>query len=405
MTCGEDSLLKIWHERPASLQQHAASDSAAPKIRFSLLVPPQPSKSLLPWVSISLVHQPENATYLAAITRSGNLAIFEPADHDDLERDNYTFWHDWMADADFHVLSVGKVGRELLSSSANGAGLGRSSIPRRGQDTSFSVAWHREAAGPCWTAVKAGLDKKSLGLAVACMEGVKIFRTDGRRRLYLAAEWNAGLVEPERALGDGSGVRNKKQPSLVRDTTWSNGSVKGWDTIATASKDGYVRIWYLKTPNKLHKRNREEAGAGVDSMDPGAQAQQTSLTASPLSPHSQSLSSGPSSIFSPDDTDPTHVMQNVEKAAEFHAHPGGAAWRVSFSLNGEMLVSTGDDGAARCFKRAVSSFRGRPSVEGKWMEWGDISGPDGVDEQEDCNAQPISRRMSVEVRRKIPGNS
>jgi len=56
------------------------------------------------------------------------------------------------------------------------------------------------------------------------------------------------------------------------------------------------------------------------------------------------------------------VKHQVKKVAELMAH-GGSVWRVAFSQLGDLLVSTGDDGSVRTWKKAL---------DGKWLEYAQL---------------------------------
>ena len=56
-----------------------------------------------------------------------------------------------------------------------------------------------------------------------------------------------------------------------------------------------------------------------------------------------------------------HVVKQVSSLT--HAHGSGAVWQVSFTPMGDLLVSTGDDGMVRTWKRAL---------KGEWLEASEI---------------------------------
>lgn len=229
-------------------------------------------------------------TYLALITRDGHLSIMEPKDHDNLSGD----WVDWMEKQSFQVCSV----------------------PSRAQEASFRVKFHPDKL-PCWTAIAAGLDRKALSIAVAAMNVVKVYRTDKDRRLYLAAEL--------------SGSR-----SLVRDVAWAPGSVRGFDVIATAGKDGIVRVYEVRTP----------PAKGEEKATTNMQATSTTLTNDQVAAQLRVGRNVPSGISMglagaarvhdgrfDDSENSSRVMHTVHLVAELAEHRG-SVWRVSFSSMG-----------------------------------------------------------------------
>lgn len=139
-------------------------------------------------------------TWIAAITRDGYLVVLEPK-----EPDKYK---DWLTVDQFRVCTA----------------------PERGEETSFRVQFHHDPADITHTILPQS-DRRSLSLVVAAMDTVKIYRTDEDRRFYHAIELS----------GHGG---------LVRDISWANGSVRGYDLIASGGKEGLLRIFEVyTTPN------------------------------------------------------------------------------------------------------------------------------------------------------------
>ena len=232
---------------------------------------------------------------------------------------------DWFASSDFYIVEP---------------------LPQRSEETGFHISWHQERL-PCWSAVEAGLDRKSMGLAVAAMETVKVLRTDRERRFYLAAELTGAT-------------------DIIRGVAWSNGAMRGFDIIATASKDGIVRVYQLTTPPKRYSTT-------TNSHDMDVPVQQQSQTAP------SGIGAGLAEISRPNYAqgqdhqphDPHHVKQDVRLVAELNGHQG-AVWRVNFSFTGDILMSTGDDGSVKTWKR---------TFDGGWEEYADIDVD--VDEEDD----------------------
>jgi nucleoporin SEH1 len=251
-------------------------------------------------------------TYLGLITRDGNLCIMEPRDHDNLSGD----WADWMENRDFYVCPV----------------------PSRAQECSFKIVFHKEKL-PCWTAVAAGLNRRALSFAVIAMDVVKIYRTDNERRIYIAA-----ILE---------GAKD-----LVRDVAWANGSMRGFDIIATASKDGTVRIYELRTDGRA-------GGEGEEAKEP-----QQPLVKQDQHGKPSGIGASLAGANKPDDetaldagSDPSRIKQNVVLVAELNEHKG-AVWRCNFSHTGDVLTTSGDDGIIRSWKRGVDM---------KWRQYAEIN--------------------------------
>lgn len=136
-------------------------------------------------------------SWLALITRDGYLMVMEPISPDSLA--------DWQPLDQFRVCTA----------------------PERGEETSFRVQFHHDPTDITHT-LQPDSDSKSLSLVVAAMDTVKIYRTDSNRRFYHAIELNG-------------------HSGLVRDISWANGSVRGYDLIASGGKEGLVRIFEVYT--------------------------------------------------------------------------------------------------------------------------------------------------------------
>lgn len=144
-------------------------------------------------------------SWLAVITRDGYLMVMEPVSPDTLA--------DWQPLDQFRVCTA----------------------PQRGEETSFKVQFHHDPTDITHSVLPSS-DRKSLSLVVAAMDTVKIYRTDANRRFYHAIE----------LTGHGG---------LVRDISWANGSVRGYDLIASGCKDGFVRVFEVYTTVVSHNKN------------------------------------------------------------------------------------------------------------------------------------------------------
>ncbi len=189
---GEDNKFKVWEEDPTE-----APNSGR---RFKCIYSQQ-TKFRVPYVSFD-IRSYYFETYIALISRDGYLTLMEPTDSDSLGN--------WKEIDQFYVCTP----------------------PSRGEEAGFRVSFHQEPL-PCYNAIAAGLDKNALSLAVAAMDTVKVYRATklpGKDyQLYLAAE----------LTGHGG---------LIRDVAWADGSLRGTDHIASACKDGFIRIFEVSTP-------------------------------------------------------------------------------------------------------------------------------------------------------------
>ncbi|PVH94537.1 WD40 repeat-like protein [Periconia macrospinosa] len=301
---GEDGRCKLWQEDVTEVPQSGN--------RFKLITN-MGSQTNAPFVSMDFKNIMQE-TWLALITRDGLLLVYEPVDQSSL--------NEWSELAHRWVCSDNPPGRH--------------------EEVGFKVAFHKEKL-PCWTAIMAGLDRKSLGLAVAAMNKVFVFRTDRSKRFWLVTE----LL----------GARQ-----IIRDIAWANGSMRGYDVIATASKDGAIRIYELSTVRS------DKAAAGPSSTS--ADVTSLSSTARHASNQPSGIGKGlasTSKVADPaqdNEQSPGRVRQQAKLVDELTNHHG-AVWRLAFSQMGmrDLLVSTGDDASIRTWKKAVN---------GHWAEYAEI---------------------------------
>ncbi|KAF2999878.1 epoxide hydrolase, soluble (sEH) [Curvularia kusanoi] len=301
---GEDGRCKLWQED--------ATEVPLSGNRFKLIAN-LVSTGHAPFMSLDFKNIMQE-TWLALITRDGRLTVYEPSDQSSL--------NEWT------ILAERSVSED--------------NPPDRQDEVGFKVVFHKEKL-PCWTAIMAGLDRKSLSLAVAAMKDVLIFRTDKAKRFFQVAK-----------------LEGSRQ--IIRDLAWANGSMRGYDVLATASKDGAIRIYELSTPS---------SGKATAA---GSSAAATAFTSTESS-HTDPRRNAPSGIGA----GLAGATTGLEMQREHEQHPGritqlaklteeltnhhGAVWRVAFSQMGDLLVSTGDDASIRTWKKAVN---------GRWAEYAEI---------------------------------
>lgn len=273
---GEDGRCKLWQED--------ATEVPLSGNRFKLIAN-LVSTGHAPFMSLDFKNIMQE-TWLALITRDGRLTVYEPSDQSSL--------NEWT------ILAERSVSED--------------NPPNRQDEVGFKVVFHKEKL-PCWTAIMAGLDRKSLSLAVAAMKDVLIFRTDKAKRFFQVAK-----------------LEGSRQ--IIRDLAWANGSMRGYDILATASKDGAIRIYELSTPS-----------SGKDAADGPSTASAT--FASTDSPRTDPRRNAPSGIGAglagaskvPDnqrenEQNPGRITQIVKRTEELTNHHG-AVWRVAFSQMGK----------------------------------------------------------------------
>ena len=279
---GEDGRCKLWQEDVTELPTTGR--------RFKLIAN-LASPTNAPFMSLDFKNIMQD-TWLALITRDGRLVVYEPVDQSNL--------HEWKIFAEHWVCG--------------------NNPPERQEEVGFKVVFHKEKL-PCWTAVMAGLDRKALSLAVSSMRNVLIFRTDKSKRFYLCCE-----------------LKGARQ--LIRDVAWANGSMRGYDVLATASKDGAIRVYELHTPraNKSSSGGESSPRVAAESTDmpvgprPGGSGPRRN-TPSGIGAGLAGASRAPESAAREHEQVPGRVHQDVKLVDELTQHHG-AVWRVAFSQMG-----------------------------------------------------------------------
>ncbi|KAJ6088791.1 hypothetical protein N7486_010052 [Penicillium sp. IBT 16267x] len=292
---GEDMKLKVWQE---DVTQSPNSGRRFRSI-FRMTAPHRHPFVSLDFRNIDL------ESWMAVITRDGYLMVMEPVSPDSLA--------EWQPVDQFRVCAA----------------------PERGEETSFKVQFHHDPTDITHS-IQPDSDRKSLSLVVAAMDSVKVYRTDANRRFYHAIELNG-------------------HASLVRDISWANGSVRGYDLIASGGKDGLVRIFEVyttpinqgsQTPGSRKAERRQQ-------QLPSVRATSQSGIGSALANQDTELmtnrqASG-DSLFK-------HSFKQVACLDSRHLD----VWQVEFSFAGDSLISSGDDGAVRFWKK---------SLAGEWLEF------------------------------------
>lgn len=322
---GIEGRFKLWAEDP----------SAAPGRRFG-----NPSKEnakaafdhrspRAPYRSFSLKHNDETRqTHLALLAADGRLTVYENDMSENLS--------DWAQMDEFAVCDK----------------------PARGEETSFRVRFDPNP-DPCYTALRAGMPTDTLGLVVAAMDTVKIYRT---RDIVIHAY---GVPSTKKEFYEAANVPGHR--SLVRDVSWAPGNFRGYDIIASACMDGYVRVvrlgtvydktdgrtWasshLVKSASHLDGPNRA-AGAGTG----GSQAQ-----------HPSGISQGvhhPTADGERRKNHAGHIPHNVSILSNLENHRS-PMWRVGFDDDGQILGCVGDDGKLLCFRQNSS---------GQWLKSSEI---------------------------------
>ncbi|CAK7227048.1 hypothetical protein SCUCBS95973_006407 [Sporothrix curviconia] len=218
---GIEGGFKLWTEDPAAAPGRRFSQRAKgnAKAAFETRSPRSPYRSF------SMKHNDETRhTYLALLAADGTLTVLE----NDVP--------------------------ENLSDYANIDELRVCPKPARGEEASFRVRFDPNPE-PCFTALRAGVRADALSLVVAAMDSVKIYRT----RPITTTSY--GLQGTGRAFYLAAEVKGHR--GLVRDIAWAPGNFRGYDIIATACQDGYVRVVRLDTPYAANEDSKSWAAHDV----------------------------------------------------------------------------------------------------------------------------------------------
>ncbi|SPQ23780.1 b4e2af9a-46be-49a3-bdc1-5e758905613e [Thermothielavioides terrestris] len=240
----------------------------------------------------------------------------------------------------------------------------------RGEETSFRVRFDPNPE-VCYTALRAGVPSDALGLVVAVMDVVRVYRTRDtiRATLGMAAAGKGFYLAAEVPRGVHGG--------LVRDVAWAPGNIRGYDVVATACQDGWVRVFRLDAllPPAAGAAPAAAAAAagGVGEMRVGMVgkgrrldgedgAVRAALMASSgiragLDHQSSSSRAGPERKDGATATAAAaaatlpgqirHVMTEISRMDSHHT----PVWRVAFDDDGQILGSVGDEGKLVCYRQ------------------------------------------------------
>lgn len=266
-------------------------------------------------------------TYLALLAADGRLTVYENETSENLS--------DYTQMDDFTVCQK----------------------PGRGEETSFRVRFDPNP-DPCYTALRAGTPTDTLSLVVAAMDQVKIYRT----RDVLTHSLGVGSATKqfyEAAVSPG-------HRGLVRDVAWAPGNIRGYDIIASACMDGFVRVLRVDTPtdpsdgktwssNELVKSDKSQRPEESLRYGSGGESSSSKQRHSKLSEQMVSDKSANGDRRAPI----KHRVQEMSKL-ENNRTP---MWRVSFDDDGQILGSVGDDGKLICYRQAS---------DGSWFKSSEI---------------------------------
>ncbi|KAF7561715.1 hypothetical protein G7046_g2416 [Stylonectria norvegica] len=327
---GIEGRFRLWAEDPSAApgRRFCTSRAAGGKPAFDT------RSNRAPYRSFSMKHNEETRhTYLALLATDGRLTVFENDQPESLS--------EYVPVDDFSVAPK----------------------PNRGEELAFRVRFDPNPE-PCYTALRAGVTSDSLGLVVAAMNMIKVYRSrdvvttsmgiqQNKKEFYLALEV--------------SGHRG-----LVRDVAWAPGNIRGYDIIATACQDGYARVFRVETPYSdddgkswsaadLLKPTSHASQAKNNGATPSAEKQQPQHSTTPqlqpqhhLHHHPSGLSASLAKSGGTSDRhwagQPGQVKHTCREISRLDSHRT-PVWRVGFDDDGQILGSTGDDGRLLCYRQ------------------------------------------------------
>ncbi|KND92935.1 Nucleoporin SEH1 [Tolypocladium ophioglossoides CBS 100239] len=274
------------------------------------------SRSHAPYRSFSMKHNEEiRHTYLALLATDGRLTVYENDQPENLS--------EYSRIDEFTICPK----------------------PSRGEEASFKVRFDPNPE-PCYMALRAGVTSDALGLVVAGMDAVKIYRS----RDIVTTSYGVSGTQKEFYLA----VEISGHRGLVRDVAWAPGNIRGYDTIATACQDGYARVFRIDTP---YSDADGKSWSAADLLKPTSQNSKDSPSkdsAEKQHSHSSTLSASLAKSgaqggrqWSGQLGQVKHTFREISRL-DSHRTP---VWRIGFDDDGQILGSTGDDGRLLCYRQ------------------------------------------------------
>jgi nucleoporin SEH1 len=387
VTIGNDLKCHLWSEDATQPPQQGH--------RFRRVATIQ-STPRVPFVSLDVktLTTDHVTTFLALIDRLGLLSVYEPSNPDDLR--------EWTLLDSFNVCAP-------------------NAAPSRGDETSFKVRFDPNPTPLPYIASVCD-ERDQLGLVVCALNEVKIFRgvVPSATGAGTGGGGDASIGGIGLGIGGGSGVSSTGggshrimfheaiklpvHPALVRDVAWAPFSVRGTDRIATACKDGGVRVFELGVaegqnangndsgngnggPNGT-EHQRQSAAQARNTVQQRLQ-QQSSLTSAITGRQSQAsstqLSSQPGSSRTGYDFGYLTTLSSFTTLPQAHTD----AWSVIFDGQGQVLLSQGSDGVTKLWRKSV--------LNGQWMVFAgqDITEDSDESDEDDDDDEEVNEKLGA----------
>ncbi len=309
---GIEGRFKLWAEDPTAVPgRRFSSRGVSGKAAY------ESRSSRHPYRSFSIKHdEATRYTYFALLASDGHLSIHESEEPETIA--------DYAKIDDFQACPK----------------------PTRGEETCFKVRFDPNPE-PCYTALRAGVPTDALSLVVAGMDMVKVFRT----RDTVTSSFGAATRAREFYLA----VEITDHKGLVRDIAWAPGNYRGYDMIATACQDGFVRVFRVDTP---FSDDDGKTWSTVDVTGAGRHDERFMLSGGGRSRAHSQAHSGIRAEIDKSDThgertstgQPGQIAHRVKELSKLDLHRS-SVWRVGFDDDGQILGSVGDDGKLICYRQ------------------------------------------------------
>lgn len=320
---GIEGWFRLWAEDPSAPPGRRFSAGGGRSASASRPAFDTRSSGRAPYRSFSVKHVDDGAarhTYLALLAADGKLSIFENDQPENLT--------EYTPVDEFAVCPK----------------------PSRGEEVAFRVRFDPNPE-PCYTALRAGVPSDALGLVVAGMDNVKVYRS----RDMVTTSYGVQSTSKEFYLA----VEITGHRGLVRDVAWAPGNIRGYDIVATACQDGYARVFRLDTP---YDERDGEGWSSSTLLKPESSTQpkqppapkDESRSEKSHSHHPSTLSASLAKSGSNAErhwTDqPGQVKHEYREISKVDSNRT-PIWRVGFDDDGQILGTTGDDGKLLCYRQ------------------------------------------------------
>lgn len=346
VTVGNDLQLRIWTQ---DVYQAPMSGRRFRKIGHINC------EQLVPFSSVDVKTIGKN-TYIAVIDRQGLLSLYEMTNPDE--------FNDWTLVDQFYVCSP---------------------TPGRGDHTSFRVQFDPNLFSLPYVNSLSD-DKDQLAIAVTAMNELKLYRSTAdpsiisshesslqsssigrgashRLVLFEVLRVNPSSLQPQMSTG-----------SLLRDVAIAPGNFRGTDIVAVALMNGTISIYEILLQSKSSSTTSPESPTqSRQSYRPALQPQQSNLTSAlnPAAVVTNTTQQAQVRLAQPF----SYTHHAVPISTFQHAHVD--AWSVRWDMSGQMLLSSGNDGTVKIWKRVTDT-----SGQGTFELFAEQAGDDDDSETE-----------------------